>query len=83
MQMLSKLAAQVSGTDAASTLQTDMLHSWWLAESHLERLSADRDIKAKVSYKQAEPDVECSSHSCHQPKCKAVTFLRGPLTCIA
>ena len=53
IQMLNKLAAQVPGTKVASTLQTDMLHSWWLAESHLERLSTDHDNKVKVSHQQA------------------------------
>jgi len=33
----------LSGSDASQ-----MLHSWWLAESHLDRLLAQYHIKAQV-----------------------------------
>lgn len=44
VQIIPRLIACLPGGNI-----TEMLHSWWLAESHLDRLLAQYNIKAKVT----------------------------------
>lgn len=53
-QIIPRLLERLPGGDI-----TEMLHSWWMAESHLDRLLAQYNIKAQVQINLPSPKPSC------------------------